>query len=104
MEGLPEGTVTFLFTDLAVSTRLWEDEPKAMEGALARHDSMLREAIAAHDGHVVKGRGDGLHAVFATAADAVRAAITCQLKLGDEGWSVSEPLRARIGIHTGVAQ
>src|SRR5262245_43753582 len=75
-----------------------------MSGALARHDSILREAIAAHRGHLVKGRGDGVHAVFATAQDAVRAAIACQLTLADEDWAVSEPLHARVGIHTGVAE
>ena len=71
MAELPSGTVTFLFTDLEVSTRLWEQEPDAMRAALARHDAILREAIAAHGGHVVKGTGDGVHAVFATADAAV---------------------------------
>jgi len=35
MAELPSGTVTFLFTDLAVSTRLWEDHPEGMKVALA---------------------------------------------------------------------
>ena len=96
--------MTFLFTDLEVSTRLWDDEPDAMSGALARHDAILREAITAHGGHLVKGRGDGVHAAFATADAAVRAAIASVQSLGDEDWAVSEPLRARIGIHTGVAE
>ena len=42
---LPSGTVTFLFTDLEGSTRLWEDHPDSMHGALARHDELVREAI-----------------------------------------------------------
>jgi len=62
MNELPTGTVTFLFTDLAVSTRLWEQEPDAMRAALARHDFIVREAVAKHDGEVVKGTGDGAHA------------------------------------------
>ena len=64
--------MTFVFTDLVVSTRLWEVEREAMSQALARHDEILRAAIAAHEGQVVKGRGDGVHAVFVTADDAVR--------------------------------
>jgi predicted ATPase/class 3 adenylate cyclase len=104
MAVLPTGTVTFLFTDLAVSTRLWDLEPDRMQEALARHDEILREGVVAHGGQVVKGRGDGVHAVFATADAAVRAAIDCQLAMDAEVWAVSEPLRVRIGLHTGVAQ
>ena len=37
--------VTFLFTDIEGSTRMWEDHPDAMEVALARHDALLRRAI-----------------------------------------------------------
>jgi class 3 adenylate cyclase len=37
---LPSGTVTFLFTDLEGSTRLWEEHPDAMRPALARHDAI----------------------------------------------------------------
>ncbi len=104
MVELPTGTVTFLFTDLEVSTRLWEQEPEAMRGALARHDVILRQAVAANGGQLVKGTGDGIHAAFATADAAVEAAIESQLALGGEPWGVSEPLRVRMGIHTGVAE
>jgi predicted ATPase/class 3 adenylate cyclase len=104
MTQLPSGTVTFLFTDLEVSTRLWDQEPDAMQDALARHDAILRDAIARHDGHVVKGRGDGVHAVFTTADSALRAAVDAQVGIDVEQWTVSEPLRVRIGLHTGVAE
>ncbi len=70
---LPSGTVTFLFTDLEGSTRLWDAHPEAMRGALARHDEILRSAITSRGGHVVKTTGDGVHAVFATAHDALDA-------------------------------
>ena len=60
----PTGTVTFLFTDLEGSTRLWEQRPAAMKAALARHDEILRHAVEAQGGHVVKTTGDGFHAVF----------------------------------------
>ncbi len=104
MSEQPTGTVTFLFTDLEVSTRLWEQEPDAMRGALARHDAILRDAIAGQDGHVVKGRGDGVHAAFATADAALGAAIDAQVAIGAETWTVSEPLRVRMGLHTGAAE
>jgi class 3 adenylate cyclase len=60
----PTGTVTFLFTDLEGSTHLWEEYPEAMHDALARHDAILRDAVATHDGHLVKTTGDGIHAAF----------------------------------------
>jgi predicted ATPase/class 3 adenylate cyclase len=101
---LPSGTVTFLFTDLEVSTRLWDQEPDAMSAALARHDAILQGAVAAHGGQVVKGRGDGFHAVFAVADGAIGAAIDAQVAIGAESWEVSEPLRVRIGIHSGAAE
>jgi class 3 adenylate cyclase len=42
--GLPQGTVTFLFTDLEGSTRRWEAHPAEMKDALARHDAIVRGA------------------------------------------------------------
>jgi predicted ATPase/class 3 adenylate cyclase len=101
---LPTGTVTFLFTDLEVSTRLWDQEPDAMRAALARHDAVLHDAVSVHGGQVVKGRGDGVHAVFATADGAIGAAIDAQVAMGAESWDVSDPLRVRIGIHSGAAE
>lgn len=56
---LPTGTVTFLFTDIEGSTKLWETQRPAMQTALARHDALLRQAIERHHGHVVKTTGDG---------------------------------------------
>ena len=40
MAQLPSGTVTFLFTDIEGSTRLWQEQPDAMRPALARHDDL----------------------------------------------------------------
>src|SRR6516162_9596796 len=104
MADLPTGTVTFLFTDLEGSTRLWEQFPDAMKEALARHDEILRDAIAAHDGHIVKMTGDGAHAVFADATHAVRAAVEAQQALTREQWGEPGELRVRMGLHTGPAE
>ena len=104
MPELPTGTVTFLFTDLEGSTRLWEEHPDAMRAALARHDEILREAVEKHEGHVVKTTGDGLHAAFAVATDAATAAVEAQRALLVEEWALPEPLRVRMGLHTGTAE
>jgi predicted ATPase/class 3 adenylate cyclase len=100
---LPSGTVTFLFTDLEGSTRLWEEHPDAMRDALARHDEILRAAIDSHGGYVVKTTGDGFHAAFATADSAVGAAVAAQTVLEREAWGVTGRLRVRMGLHTGAA-
>jgi predicted ATPase/class 3 adenylate cyclase len=104
MSELPTGTVTFLFTDLESSTRLWEEQPEAMRSALARHDELLSKAVDAHDGQVVKSTGDGLHAVFPSADAAVAAALDAQRRLGKEDWGAVGSLRVRMGLHTGVAE
>jgi predicted ATPase/class 3 adenylate cyclase len=100
---LPTGTVTFLFTDLEGSTRLWEEHPEAMKQALARHDEILRDAITTYDGHIVKMTGDGAHAVFADANNALAAAVDAQRGLGATAWEATGPLHVRMGIHTGRA-
>src|SRR5262245_15453151 len=105
MEGLPAGTVTFLFTDLEGSTRLWETNPSEMQPVLARHDELLRIAIAESGGWVVKTTGDGVHAVFTTADAATRAALEAQRALVAERWDDAVPaLKVRMGIHTGTAE
>ena len=75
-----------------------------MRPAMARHDEILREAIEAHGGHVVKTTGDGVHAAFATAADAVDAAVAAQRAIGAQEWPLPAPLRVRMGIHSGPAE
>jgi predicted ATPase/class 3 adenylate cyclase len=104
MGELPSGTVTFLFTDLEGSTRLWEEHAQAMQGALARHDELVRTAIESRGGHVVKTTGDGFHAAFSIAHDAVVAAIDAQRALAIESWGNTGQLRVRMGIHTGEAE
>src|SRR3954453_5955176 len=81
MPELPRGTVTFLFTDIEGSTRLWEEHPDAMRLALARHDSLLRAAIETHGGFVFKTMGDAFCATFPTATQALDAALLGQQHL-----------------------
>jgi predicted ATPase/class 3 adenylate cyclase len=101
MGGLPAGTVTFLFTDLEGSTRLWEEHPQQMKDALARHNTIVRVAVESHNGVVFSMMGDGMAAVFASARDAVRGVLAAQVELTAEDWgAVTGPLAARMGLHT----
>jgi predicted ATPase len=93
----PTGTVTFLFTDIEGSTRRWQDEPEAMRALLVEHDSILGEVIDKRHGHLFKHTGDGVAAAFASATDAVAAAVEAQELL-------REVLPVRMGLHTGEAE
>ena len=82
--GLPRGTVTFLFTDIEDSTRLWDEAPTDMAEALRVHDAIVRGTIERHGGYVFGTGGDGFCAAFSTAADAAAAAIESQEQLRDD--------------------
>ena len=104
MANLPTGTVTFLFTDIEDSTRLWQEHPHAMQTSLARHHAILRQAIKAHNGHVFQIIGDAFCAAFGQAPDALAAALNAQRALHAEIWKKTGPLRVRMGLHSGVAE
>ncbi len=103
---LPSGTVTFLFTDIEGSTKLWERYPEAMKTALARHDSLLRQAVESSSGQVIKSTGDGIYAVFEAASDGAAAGLRAQQALDAEAWDELKPSRVkvRMGLHTGEAE
>jgi class 3 adenylate cyclase len=67
----PTGTVTFLFTDIEGSTRLWERDAKKMQRALARHDKILKDMVESHDGYVFKMVGDACCAAFSSTPKAL---------------------------------
>ena len=100
---LPTGTVTFLFTDIEGSTRLWETQHAAMQQALAHHDAIMRDAIEANDGYLVKTTGDGVHAAFAIAADAIAACLAAQRALKAHAWGELR-IKSRMALHSGTAE
>jgi len=100
---LPTGTDTFLFTDIEGSTKLAQQYPDAMPALLARHNEIMNQAIAAHNGFVFRVIGDSFSAAFHDANDALQAAVEAQRLLHNEAWSPAS-IKARMGIHTGAAQ
>ncbi len=101
---LPTGTVTFLFTDIEGSSKLWETHQEVMRVSLARHDAVLRQAIGGANGHVFKTMGDAFCAVFPTVSDALDAVLAAQLALNAENWPESTPIRVRMVLHTGAVE
>lgn len=98
---LPVGTVTFLFTDIEGSTRLWEQDHDRMRESLARHDALLRDAIESNNGFVFKTIGDAFCAAFPTASDGLSAALKAQLDMTADS-ETSMPVR--MALHTGAVE
>jgi predicted ATPase/class 3 adenylate cyclase len=95
MSALPQGTVTFLFTDIEGSTRLLQELGDGYAGVLDEHRRLLRDAFARHRGVEVDTQGDAFFVAFATASDAVAAAAAARDALA------GGPVRIRMGLHTG---
>ena len=104
MAAPPTGTITFLFTDIEGSSQRWERFPDAMALALARHDTILREAFETRGGLVFKTIGDAFCVAFDTAQSALNAALEAQRLLQMETWDDVGGLRVRIAMHTGAAE
>jgi len=106
MAGLPEGTLTFMLTDLVGSTRAWESAPAAMREAMARHDRILDRRLKEHHGtEVPSGRaGDSILAVFARAVDAAACALALQRDFVAERWPAEINLEIRVALHSGEAE
>ena len=103
--GLPDGVVTFLMTDVVESTQLWLQNRAQMYGAMRRHDQLLTAAIEAYHGIALKerGEGDSFFAVFHRPTDAVAAALEAQRTLMSEPWIDRIPITVRMAILTGEA-
>ena len=100
----PRGTVTFFFTDIQGSTRLWERDAKRMQRALARHDEIMKATVEAHGGYVFKMVGDACCAAFASAPKALEAALAAQRAILTEPWDEECKIRVRMALHTGVTE
>jgi class 3 adenylate cyclase len=102
MPDLPSGTVTFLFTDIEGSTRRWQQDPVVMAQAVARHLTLLREAVAQHGGVLFKVVGDATQSAFPAAPAALATALAAQQAFHGEPWP--EPisgLSVRMALLTG---
>ncbi len=94
------GTVTFLFTDIEGSTSHLHALGERYGAALEAHRRLLRAAFARHEGKEVDTQGDAFFVAFASARDAVAAALEAQRSLASHAWPDNRELRVRMGIHT----
>ena len=103
MPELPSGTVTFCFTDIEGSTRLFQQLGDRYPDLLAEHHRILRDVFGANDGAEIKTEGDSFFVAFSSARDAVAACLDVQRRLTAHPWPDGVVIRVRIGLHTGEA-
>lgn len=101
---LPEGTVTFLFSDIEGSTQLLYKLGDQFTATLNEHHTILREAVTRGGGQVVRTEGDAFFVAFPRARDAVSAAVEAQCGLAQHKWPEGTAIRVRMGLHTGEAE
>ena len=101
----PDGTITVCFSDIEGSTAMTD----RLGDQLARqvfhaHNDIIRQILRAHDGYEVKSMGDGFMLAFSSPSNGVQCSIAIQRALASyNSEHPDEPLRVRIGLHTGEA-
>jgi class 3 adenylate cyclase len=104
MSSPPTGKVTFFFTDIQGSTRLWERDARIMRRALGRHDEIMKGVVESHEGYVFKMVGDACCAAFASAPKALEAALSAQRAIFSEPWDEECKIRVRMALHSEEAE
>jgi class 3 adenylate cyclase len=104
LDARAEAHYVFLFSDVEGSTARWAAFPFHMGAALARHDELLRDVMAAAGGGVFKTTGDGGYAVFTSVAAALEAASALQIRMAAEDFGAVGGMKLRVGVHCGPAE
>lgn len=106
------GSLTVIFTDLKNSTQLYKEIGDARAfGRVLTHFEILKAAVAAEDGAIVKTMGDAIMAVFSQPSSALRALVRAQrylarpddyeLPAGIRPAHAPHPLALKAGLHHG---
>jgi len=90
-----------LFTDVEGSTAHLRALGDAYPEVLARHNEIVRSAIAAEQGVEIGSEGDSIAAVLPSVAAAVRASVVAQRNLAAEPWP-DRPWLVRMAVHAGA--
>jgi adenylate cyclase len=92
-----------LSADVVGYSRLMADDDRATLDTLKRYRAVFQRLIEKHDGRVVNAPGDALLAAFASALEALHAALEIQKGLAARNDELPEPRRMhfRIGLSVG---
>jgi class 3 adenylate cyclase len=95
---------TFLIADIRGYSRYTEEcGDEAAASLAAKFEAVVTEDVEAHDGELVEIRGDEALVVFASARQAIRAAVDLQAQFQETAAELDVPLRVGIGIDSGEA-
>jgi class 3 adenylate cyclase len=98
----PDGTVTIMFSDIEGSTAMTDRlGDKAWMEVLREHNAIVRDQVKANAGFEVKSEGDGFMVAFQSARRALQCAIAMQQAFDERNKVATEPVKVRIGLHTG---
>ena len=92
-DSIPAGIITFLFTDVEGSSRLWEEDAVATARSVEVHDALVRRIVDASGGYIFGWAGDHFRAAFQDAQAAVDAAVSIQNELARTDWRSGPALR-----------
>jgi len=95
--------MTFVFTDVAGSTKLWAVDPAGTAGSFVVHDEIVRRAVKTNDGEIFGWAGDSFRAVFIDRRQALDACNMIHRELAEAAWQRGPELRVRIGVTHGQA-
>ena len=97
--------MAILFSDIEDSTALdHELGDRGWLKVLEAHDKLVRREVAEQGGYVVKSQGDGFMVAFEGPVAAFRCALGVQRGLDGAGGALKKnPIKVRIGIHSGKA-
>ena len=98
---LPAGTITFLFTDIEGSTNLLDSLGDQYASVLETHHEIMRRAILKWNGKEVDTQGDAFFVTFTRSLDAIQCAAEAQRAFTAQQWPRENPVRVRMGLHTG---
>jgi class 3 adenylate cyclase len=100
----PSGVRTFVIADVRGYSRYTEEfGDEAAAHLSAKFADLVAEDVEAHDGELVEIRGDEALVVFASARQAIRAAVDLQAQFDEYEAECELPLRVGIGIDSGEA-
>ena len=87
--GVATGKATIVFTDIRLSTSIWECAPEGMRAGLRIHNAVIRDVMQAFNGYEVKTIGDAFMVAFETTLDGMSFALRVHERLRDAAWPAS---------------